>query len=80
MSCSTCKFYKPEMCVSECLQIHFKNYPSLQNLPSVRIHKSEVAYVKIGSRFLLVVDTDGTQHSYNIDNITHFHIPDLNKK
>lgn len=71
MSCTTCKFYKPEDCVSECLQIYFKNDPP------VRIHRSEVMYIKIKDKFLSIVDVKGTQHNYNLDIINHYHVPIL---
>ena len=80
MNCRTCKFFKQDQCIKDCLQIHFKYDPSETNRYPVKVHKSEIACVEITSRFLSVTDIDGTQHCYNFDTITHFHIPDLRKK
>lgn len=82
MNCTKCKFYKPGDCVKNCLQIYFKYDPLDPNRFPVRIHKSEVAYIEgsLDSNFLSITDTDGIQHSYNIDTISHFHIPNFNNK
>lgn len=80
MNCTTCKFYKPESCVKNCLQIFFKYDSSDPNRFPVKIHKSEVAYIEINDKFLSIVDVDGTQHNYNLDTINHYHVPDFTAK
>lgn len=79
MNCRTCKFYKPGVCIKNCLQIYFKYDPSDPKRFPVTIHKSEVAYIEIGDKFLAVVDIEGTQHNYSLDTITHYHVPDFCK-
>lgn len=79
MNCAACKYYSMT-CIKDCLQIYFKNDPTYPERFPVKIHKSEVGCIEIGSVFLSVTDTDGVQHNYNLDTITHFHIPNFEKK
>lgn len=79
MNCAACEYFSPA-CIKDCLQIYFKDDPSIPKRFPVKIHKSEVSFIEVGSVFLSVTDTDGVQHNYNLDTITHFHIPNFEKK
>ena len=78
MNCAACEHYSIT-CIKDCLQVHFKDNVPEHKYP-IHIHKSEVAYVEIGSRFLSITDIDGVQHNYNCDIISHFHIPNFKNK